>query len=738
MTTLLDSFESIITVVVAFSALVFVHELGHFLAALLVGVRVERFFLGFDIADLALKKEINGIVYGIGILPLGGYVKLAGQADNPREEKITGAPDELTSKSLPAQALVFVAGVFMNFVFGFLILVVANMYGIQFVDPIIQEILPRSPAAQAGLQPGDKVVAINDNPIRTFEMIRHAVVGYPGDYLYIDIDRPAALPGDAGATTERISRRILGEPNVGARGSPTTIGIGPPLSHRIGRVDEHVQYRSVSRLFRVNDRITSIDGQEIKRLDGHKIIDLIQDRAGQTVEVGLLRDGLAQTVQLPVPGVGKYAARVNDRDVLAYDMGFRFYLRCSAVVKGGPAWRAGLRKGYLIYGIKQPGDTPPLLFRGAEDLIEYTVKSGLRPIDLVIERNGQPIVVESLQPRFMDWDARLPEGKDNYLGLILAESGSPEAFIVSSVLAGGPCAGKLLPGDKLLKAGLAGSDALLALSPGSGILAAQISDASTEPIVMLIKKSKGAAIESVPVKPVAENHNGVPRIQIGLGNDYLISKVVATTDRKQPTLAALTKIPEGAYITGAHLSADLKSTFISYKDPATGTSGEAIHQTPAYVLDAPFRYGIEGFAPFRCYVGRTPRPAPSLAIAITWSARDSVELSLTIYNFLHKLMTGMMSPKNMGGPVQVYMVIAESKRTGFGYLLYIVAFISINLAVFNLLPFPVLDGGHLMFLLIEAVKGSPPSPRVKEVAQYIGIMCLLTLMLVVTVFDLIY
>ncbi len=90
----------VIVVVLAFSALIFVHELGHYLAARLTGVRVERFFIGFDVFGLALQKEYKGTVYGIGLLPLGGYCALAGQNDDPRKERRTDAPDELQNKPL--------------------------------------------------------------------------------------------------------------------------------------------------------------------------------------------------------------------------------------------------------------------------------------------------------------------------------------------------------------------------------------------------------------------------------------------------------------------------------------------------------------------------------------------------------------------------------------------------------------------------------------------------------------
>ncbi len=89
----------------------------------------------------------------------------------------------------------------------------------------------------------------------------------------------------------------------------------------------------------------------------------------------------------------------------------------------------------------------------------------------------------------------------------------------------------------------------------------------------------------------------------------------------------------------------------------------------------------------------------------------------------------------MGGPIKLFEAIKVADDRGFGYLLYIVALISINLGICNLLPLPVLDGGHVVFLLYQAITGRPASEKVREILQWIGLALILALMLTVTGYD---
>ncbi len=102
---------------------------------------------------------------------------------------------------------------------------------------------------------------------------------------------------------------------------------------------------------------------------------------------------------------------------------------------------------------------------------------------------------------------------------------------------------------------------------------------------------------------------------------------------------------------------------------------------------------------------------------------------------LSRLVTGYVSPRDLGGPVMIGQIASQAARRGLPWLMEMTAFISINLAIFNLLPLPVLDGGHLLFLGIESVRRKPLSSRVMEWVQQAGLVFILMLMLFVTFND---
>jgi len=102
-----------------------------------------------------------------------------------------------------------------------------------------------------------------------------------------------------------------------------------------------------------------------------------------------------------------------------------------------------------------------------------------------------------------------------------------------------------------------------------------------------------------------------------------------------------------------------------------------------------------------------------------------------------KMITGDISLKTIGGPLMIAQMAGAQAKAGLGPLASFIAVISINLAVINLLPIPVLDGGHLLFFAIEAVRGKPVSTRVREVAQQVGMFLLIMLMILVTYNDII-
>lgn len=159
----------IVVCVLLFALAILIHEFGHFIVALKLGLRVEAFSIGFGAA--LWKKRINGVEYRIGAIPLGGYVSIPDvDPEGTKAIEGGGAADAAVRAKIPAwkELLVAVAGPFMNLVLAAVIAVaLALVPGAKFgVVPLdVVRVLPGGPGEQAGLLPGDRIVAVNGNRV---------------------------------------------------------------------------------------------------------------------------------------------------------------------------------------------------------------------------------------------------------------------------------------------------------------------------------------------------------------------------------------------------------------------------------------------------------------------------------------------------------------------------------------------------------------------------------------------
>jgi regulator of sigma E protease len=126
----------------------------------------------------------------------------------------------------------------------------------------------------------------------------------------------------------------------------------------------------------------------------------------------------------------------------------------------------------------------------------------------------------------------------------------------------------------------------------------------------------------------------------------------------------------------------------------------------------------------------------SVGRAVTRSGQQLAVFTTSIFGFIHKIVSGEGSGRDLAGPVAIAQMAGENARAGFEPLLTFMALLSVNLAVLNLLPIPMLDGGHLFILLVEVVSRRELSIRQREILQQAGFAFLLLLMVYVTVNDL--
>jgi regulator of sigma E protease len=229
--------------------LIFIHELGHFAVAKWVGIKVDRFSLGFPPNLVTYKR--GQTEYCIGIIPLGGYVKMAGE--NP-DETATGAPDEFMSKSVLQRTGVIFAGPFMNYVLAIVILAgIFFIHGEMYTDKhraVVGQVIEEMPALEAGILENDIIVAVDGEAIvsRVVDGDTITAFGVMREKIYSKVEVPVEITWLRGTDTMTATitthQEIL--PNI--EGGTDTVGmIG--IGEQIAGVNKIGFFESISRGF---------------------------------------------------------------------------------------------------------------------------------------------------------------------------------------------------------------------------------------------------------------------------------------------------------------------------------------------------------------------------------------------------------------------------------------------------------------------------------------------------------
>lgn len=290
--------QTLLAFVFVLGVLIFVHELGHFVMARRIGVRVLTFSLGFGPKILKFKR--GDTEYCVSAIPLGGYVKMAGE--NPEDSR-TGAEDEFLSKTKWQRFQVLIMGPVMNVVLALVVMAVVLYQGapVPAYDKqpvVIGVITENSVGQQAGLQINDQVRAVNGESVEDWEDFLMLIVSKAGRQVTLDIDREGS----------RIQTQLT--PVGQGKYEMGDIGVGPIMNPQVASVNAGEAADAAG--LRAGDVILAVDGQRNVKYD--RLIEMIKAKPDQPLPLEIRRDGAIQQIAVTprdVSGTVRIGARLD-------------------------------------------------------------------------------------------------------------------------------------------------------------------------------------------------------------------------------------------------------------------------------------------------------------------------------------------------------------------------------------------------------------------------------------------
>ncbi|HEV8290721.1 MAG TPA: site-2 protease family protein [Tepidisphaeraceae bacterium] len=673
----LPNILAIAALVFGFGFVVFFHELGHFLAAKWVGIKVEQFAVGFGHALVAFRKGLGFRVgsttkeyeqkvkeyaekkhsrkgdltsaelsaaadelgfgeteYRLNWMPLGGYVKMLGQDDlNPAAQ--SDDPRAYNRKSIGARMFVVSAGVIMNVILAAIFFMIVFLMGFNVPPSMVGGITTNSPAQQAGLQVGDRVRYLDGDYQHDFTKLQlNTALVKPDQPIPIVVERDGKMIN----LTVR-PRRASDEGDfliMGVRPMSDLAGFSPKDGVVIDKekIDENSQIL-------IGEVITAVNDKPVQPQDYPIFDQAVQASGGKPVKLTVRNPaGQTRTVMAKVSFERFFGptpmniAGMEPRPVI------------ESIMENSPV-SGKLKPGDVVEAITINGEmqrNPTLSSFTAQ--IRAAAKEN-RKVDFLVQRKGE----EELQRVFgVVPDFRTGQGIKG-IGVHLIPEATP---IVASVMQDSPAARAGVPRDSI--------------------------------------------IQKINGKPVATWFDVNEGFKASGGN------VVITAARLDPKTAD--PVAESNDYTVALSSSELEGL-------------------------KNIRYAHELFLRDRIEPRKTSNPL----LAAGWGATETRDLLLQFYLTLQRLATGSVSATNLMGPLGIVHAGSKFAIKGNDWLIWFLAMISANLAVVNFLPIPIVDGGLFTFLIIEKIAGRPLSPRMQTVAQLVGMAIILSVFVLVTYQD---
>jgi regulator of sigma E protease len=277
-----DFLISLISVVAVLGFMILIHEFGHYAVAKWLGVRVEQFAIGFGKRLVGFRRGDTD--YRINAIPLGGYVKMSGE--NPMDQR-TDDPKEFLNHSRWHRFLVAIAGPAMNIMLAVFLLTIVYMvhyeYPVYLDQPaVVQGVRKDSPAQQAGIQAGDRIVKIDGIENPTWEQVQPRVWLSPNQALQVTVQRG----------NETLQKTLM--PKAVTTSEVGSAGWFPEEPVVVGRLDPDLPAAKAG--MKEDDRIVSLNGKPVPSIES--MIESLQQSQSKPVDIQVERGGQMQTFHL--------------------------------------------------------------------------------------------------------------------------------------------------------------------------------------------------------------------------------------------------------------------------------------------------------------------------------------------------------------------------------------------------------------------------------------------------------